>query len=56
MGGLLYMCVCVCVCVTGLMAMFSLMLILIDWYDNWNEPMERVDMYVCMYVRVCVCV
>ena len=29
----------------GMMCMFSLMLILIDWYNTWNEPMERVDMY-----------
>ena len=36
--------------------MFSLILILIDWYNAWNEPMERVDMYVrviMLYVYMC---
>ena len=34
------------VTISGLMCMFSLTLILIDWYNTWDEPMERVDMYM----------
>ena len=42
------MCIC-CYCnvaILGIMCMFSLLLILNDWYNTWDEPMERVDMYV----------
>ena len=41
------------VSMSGMMCMFSLILILIDWYNTWNKPMERVDMYV-YYYNVCL--
>ena len=36
--------------ISGMICMFSLILILIDWYNAWNEPIERVRV-----IMLCVC-
>jgi len=30
----------------GVLCMWSLLMVMADWYYTWDEPMERVDMYV----------